>query len=564
MFYDDRPWTRCYDPGIDPDMDIPSGTVCDLLDRTFRRFADRPAYHFLGVTGTYASLEADANRFAAFLVDGGCRRGDVVCINLPNIPQFLIALAGSVKAGCVVSGLSPLLSDREMAFQLNDSGAKALVTLDAIFEKRFLGITGDVPRLEVVASAGIADFLPPHKRFLARLLKKVPTGRISPVQGVKVRRFGDILSSYPDDAPQAKVMPEDPCLVQYTGGTTGLPKGAVLTHGNQVANLTQIIAWTHPEPGREVLLSGFPFFHQAGLILGMVSVTLGGAQVLVPNPRDTDHIVREMDRYRPTILVNVPSLYMMLMDNPSFRDLDFSNLKFCITGAAPFPVDYLKALEGVIGEGKMIEVYGMTETSPIITMNPRKGPKKLGTVGLPIMNTRLKLVDLDNGKRAVPVGEEGEIIVRGPQVMRGYLNRPEETKFIFREIDGERWLYTGDIGRMDREGYITIVDRVKDMIIVGGYKVYSREVEEKLGEHPAVEFCAIVGIPDPRRPGSELVKLVVQLAAGFGDREPAGVEEDLLTFARSRLSRYKVPRVIEFIEEMPLTAVGKVDKKALR
>ena len=564
MFYDDRPWTGSYDPGMSSDIEIPTDTVSDLLERTFRRFADKPAYHFMGVTGTYASLEADANRFAAFLVDAGCRSGDVVCINLPNIPQFLIALTGAVKAGCVVSGLSPLLSDREMAFQLNDSGAKALITLDAIFEKRFLGIAGDIPRLAVVAAAGIADFLPSYKRFLARLLKKVPTGRILPVQGMKVRRFGDILSSCTDDARLSEAAPDDSCLIQYTGGTTGLPKGAVLTHGNLVANLTQIIAWTDPEPGSEVLLSGFPFFHQAGLILGMVSVTLGGAQVLVPNPRDTDHIVKEMGRYHPTILVNVPSLYMMLMENPGFRKLDFSRLRFCITGAAPFPVDSLRALEGVIGEGKMIEVYGMTETGPIITMNPRVGTKKLGTVGLPVPNTRMKLVDLETGTREVPIGEAGEIIVQGPQVMLGYLNRPEETQIVFRVVDGERWLFTGDIGRMDPEGYLTIVDRTKDMVNVGGYKVYSREVEEKFGEHPAVQVCAIIGIPDPERPGSELVKLVVQLSDEHRGRIPEEVKADLTAFARERLSRYKVPKVIKLVEEMPLTAVGKVDKKVLR
>jgi long-chain acyl-CoA synthetase len=285
--------------------------------------------------------------------------------------------------------------------------------------------------------------------------------------------------------------------------------------------------------------------------------------VLIPDPRDTKHIIKEMARYRPTSLINVPSLYMMLMEEPGFRKLDFSNLKFCVSGAAPFPADGIEELERVIGANKLIEVYGMTETSPIITMNPRRGKKKAGTVGLPVQSTRVKLVDLETGTREVPLGEEGEIIAQGPQVMKGYLNRPDETACALRELQGERWLYTGDVARMDEQGYVTIVDRTKDMLNVGGFKVFSREVEEKLHDHLTIELCAIVGVPNPRRPGSELVKLVVQLGQAYKDSSKEDIKEDILSFAREHLSPYKIPKVIEFMDRLPLTPVGKVDKNSL-
>ncbi|MFH1952162.1 MAG: AMP-binding protein [Pseudomonadota bacterium] len=275
-------------------------------------------------------------------------------------------------------------------------------------------------------------------------------------------------------------------------------------------------------------------------------------------------MVKEMGRYGPSFLVNVPTLYLMLLDEPGFRALDFSDLKFCISGAAPFPVETIKELESVLGGSKIMEVYGMTETSPLITMNPRQGEKKIGTVGLPLQGTRVKLMDLETGTREVPFGDEGEIIVQGPQVMKGYLNKPDETEIALKELDGERWLYTGDVGRMDEEGYVTIVDRSKDMLNVGGFKVFSREVEEKLIDHPAIELCAVVGVPNPKRPGSEIVKLVVQLDRAYPERVEERVKDEILAFARENLSPYKVPKIIEFMEQLPLTPIGKVDKKALR
>jgi long-chain acyl-CoA synthetase len=564
MSYDDKPWLKSYDEGVNPEAVIPDISLVDHFNEILKRFPDRPAIHFFGRTLTYEVLMGHADRFARALIENGCRPGDVVGINLPNIPQYLIAQIGALKAGCAASGLSPLLTPGEMAYQLNDCKAKALVTLDAIFQHRLLGISEQLPHLKLVVATAILDFLPKIKQFLARIFKNVPKGKVTSLPEKKVVRFMDILGRYFDQPPGVTVTPADQCLIQYTGGTTGVPKGAVLTHRNLVANMSQVNEWIGPEMGKEIGLSGFPFFHLAGLMLGLLAVAAGGAQVLIPDPRNTKHIVKEIARYKPTMLINVPSLYLILLEEPGFRKLDFSDLKFCISGAAPFPVDGIRELERVIGLDKVIEVYGMTETSPIITMNPRKGNKKIGTVGLPVQSTHVKLVDLENGTREVPVGEEGEIIVKGPQVMKGYFNRPKETEMTMRLFNGERWLYTGDVAHMDEEGYITIVDRSKDMLIVGGFKVFSREVEDKLHDHPTIEICAVIGVPNPKRPGSELVKLVAQVDQAYRDANEEHIKEEILLFARENLSPYKVPKIIEFTKKLPLTPVGKVDKKALR
>jgi len=400
--------------------------------------------------------------------------------------------------------------------------------------------------------------------LLGRFLGKAPRGRVGRVAGKTVLRLSEVLRHYPDRDPEPIVNAVTPCLVQYTGGTTGVPKGAVLTHRNLMANIAQIDEWCKTGKGEDVLLSGFPFFHLAGLMLATMTLCVGGAQVLIPDPRNTDHIIKEMARYRPTILVNVPALYQLLLENPAFGRLDFSELKFCISGAAPFPLAGIRALEAVVGEGKLIEVYGMTETSPLVTMNPRRGRKKQGTVGLPLPNTRVRLMDLHAGNRPVPAGEEGELVVQGPQVMKGYMNRPEETGNVLRQIHGETWLYTGDVARMDPQGYFTIVDRTKDMLNVGGFKVFSREVEETLSRHPVIRHCAVIGVPNSDRLGSDRVKLVVQPSDESKEREEGDLEKEILAFARENLSPYKVPKIIQFMDDIPLTPVGKVDKKALR
>ena len=566
MQKDDRPWLKHYDEGVEPDLCHPDVTYVELLESSFSGFPDRPAFHFLGVTKTYGDLDLHTQRFANFLAQIGCGNGDVVGINLPNIPQYMIAHAGTLRAGCTATGVSPLLSPKELAYQLNDSGTRVLVTLDTLFEEKFLKIRDKVPHLHHVVVANVAEFLPLSKRILGKFLKRIPTGNVVPVSGKTILTFPELLRKYAAEKPEVAVKPEDTCLIQYTGGTTGLPKGTELTHRNMVANLYQFKNWLLDcaEPGTATTCSAFPFFHLAGLAHCMLSMALSQTQILIPDPRNTTHICKEIARYRPTIIAHVPTLFQMLLETPMFRSLDFSACKVCLSGAAPFSVESIRALEDVVGKGKLVELYGMTEASPLLTSNPCKGMKKIGSVGTPVQSTWLKIVDLENGTRELPIGEEGEIIAHGPQIMKGYLNKPDETAHALREFQGRRWFYSGDIGKMDEDGYLYIVDRAKDMIIVGGYKVFSREAEETLYEHPAVEYCAFVGVPNTERPGSELVKAVIQLKPEYRGKDEEELKQDIIGFCRENMSPYKVPKILAFTDEIPLTSVGKVDKKALR
>ena len=464
----------------------------DVIRPAFQNFPDKAAFTYFGVEVTFAQLDKYSNKFADMLIQNGLKKGDVVGINLPNIPEYVIAWLGTLKAGCVVSGVSPLLSPEEMQYQLNDSKAKALVTLDAIFAGRLVKIESNLPDLKVVVAASVGGFLPAIKRILGQMLKKIPKGEVTPLKGKQVYLFKDVIKTdkFSEKNPNIKVTPDDIAYLQYTGGTTGAPKGAMLSHRNAVSDLIIVQTWLGWEPGKGLALSGFPFFHIAGLFFNANCIFLGWTQVLVPNPRDTDYICAQIEKYKPTTLVNVPSLFQILMGNPKFKSMDYSGVERCICAAAPFPEESQKEFEEIVGKGKLLEVYGMTETSPLTTMNPSKGKKKLGSIGLPLLNTDIKLVDPETGKE-VALGQPGEICVKGPQVMVGYFNKPEETK---KTIDADGYLHTGDVAVQDENGYLSIVDRTKDMIIVGGFKVFSKKVEEVLTAHPAVEMIAMVGL----------------------------------------------------------------------
>jgi len=557
-------WRKSYDPGLtDVDPREWETTYVEAIKNTFEKFPSKAALAYMGTHITFAELDRYANQFANMLRSHGLQKGDVVGINLPNIPEYVIAWLGTLRAGCAVSGVSPLLSPEEMEYQLKDSHAKGLVTLDAIFAGRLVKIASNLPELKVVVAASIGGFLPAIKRVLGKLLKKFPTGEVTPLKDKSIYRMEDVIKKgrFPADPPQVNLTPDDIAYIQYTGGTTGLPKGAMLTHRNAVSDLLIVQKWLSWEPGKGLALSGFPFFHIAGLFFNENCIYLGWTQVLIPNPRDTDHICAELAKYKPTSLVNVPSLFLMLIDNPKFKTLDFSKLETCISAAAPFPEEAQKKLEDIVGKGKLLEVYGMTETSPLTTMNPYKGKKKLGSIGLPLLNTDIRLLEPGTG-REVEVGQPGEICVKGPQIMVGYYNKPEETKMV---IDKDDYLHTGDVAIQDEEGYLRIVDRTKDMIIVGGYKVFSRKVEEVLSEHPAIGAVALIGILNPERPGSELVKAYITMKPGYQfDGNEEALKGEILNFAKAKLAPYEIPKTIEIRKELPLTSVGKVDKKVLR
>ncbi|MFO7686128.1 MAG: AMP-binding protein, partial [Desulfobacterales bacterium] len=372
--------------------------------------------------------------------------------------------------------------------------------------------------------------------------------------------FADVLSKgrY-ENLERATLGPEDIAFLQYTGGTTGVSKGAVLTHRNLVSHMKQINVWMNLQTGENyTIMSAFPLFHQAGLFLGMISLINGATQVAVPNPRDLNFIIEAIARYRPQAIVNVPTLFLGLLKHERFRRLDFSCVEWFLSGAAPFPPEYIKDFEKIVGIGKLVEVLGMTETSPVHCSLPRFGLKKAGSVGIPLPDTEVKLVDPETGE-IVPPGQPGELIVKGPQVFTiGYHNKPAETAHTLR--DG--WIYTGDVCRMDEDGYFYVVDRLKDMVIVSGFKVFTRIVDDVFMEHPDVDMAATIGLPDPQRPGSEIVASAIVLKPGVAKSD--AVKEKLTLYMREKVAPYKVPKVIEFMDSLPTSAVGKVLKRELR
>ena len=565
--YAERFWKENWDDGLE-DLDPKEfeTTYVEMIKKAFATVPDKTALGFLGVDISFRQLDGYANRFANMLQANGFEKGDIVGINLPNIPEYVISLIGSLRAGCITSGVSPLLSAEQIKYQLNDLGSTgknvALITLDAIFAGHIIKIADDIPQLKLVVATSVAGFLPKIKQVLGKLLKKVPVGKLTALEGKTVLDYHrDVLRRSAATPVEVQLSPDDLGWIQYTGGTTGTPKGAMLSHRNAAHNILSINKWLGWQWGLGVLLSGFPIFHIAGLTVCESAIFFGWTQVLIPNPRDTTHICKEIAKYKPTNLANVPSLYQMLMADPKFKALDHSTLGTCISAAAPFPKESQAELESIIGKGKLLELYGMTETSPVSTMNPSKGRKKLGTVGMPILNVACKLVDPATGSE-VPLGAAGEICLKGPLVMQGYFNKPEETR---NAVDEQGYMHTGDVAVMDEEGYLTIVDRTKDMINVGGFKVFSSKVEDILAQHPAVGMLALIGVDNPRRPGSEMVKAYVQLDPLFqydGDEE--ALKADITRFAKEKCSPYEVPKLVEIIKEMPLTAVGKIDKKLLR
>jgi len=557
-------WKKSWDPSLD-DLDPSSWEISyvDAIRPTLEKYSDTPAMSFMEIEISFRDLDRYSNRFAHMLMANGLKKGDVVGINLPNIPEYVIAWLGTLKAGCAVSGVSPLLSADELKHQLSDAKAKALVTLDAIFAARVTQVASDLPSLQVIAVTSVGGFLPFHKRFLGQLLGKIPKGKITPIDTKTILPFKSILTSreYSEKHPNVSITPDDIAYIQYTGGTTGPPKGAMLSHKNVMADVLIIQAWLQWEEGQGLALSGFPFFHIAGLFFNINCVYLGWTQVLIPDPRNTDHICKQIEKYRPTALANVPSLYYLLIQNPKFKELDHSNLEAAVSAAAPFPEESQRQLEKIIGEGKLVEAYGMTETSPLSIVNPYKGKKKLGHIGLPLLNTDVKLVDPASGE-PMEIGQPGEICVKGPQVMVGYLNNPEETE---KAIDADGYMHTGDVGIFDEEGYVRIVDRTKDMINVSGFKVFSKKVEEIMAAHPAIDMIATIGVLNPENPGSEIVKAYVTLYPDYSyDGDPEKLKTDIINFAKEKLAPYEVPKTIEIRDELPLTAVGKINKKELR
>lgn len=554
--YSGKPWLRFYDKHVPPNLNYPDKNFIDLFRDALKAVPNKTLVHYMGGGLSFREVDDLSNRLAGFLKARGLRSGDVVGVNLPNLPAYYIAVIGILRAGCLLSGVSPLLSAKEMAYQLNDSEAKILITLDLLSDKAAEAVTATGVQCVVVTE--IADFLPAAKRILGKLLKKIPTKPVPAMAGKEVVRFMDILQTMPGGTVLENIDPGAPCLMQYTGGTTGPAKGAVLTHRNMVCQLMQFGVWVDLKMGEGTILSAFPLFHQAGLFIGMLAMAYGCAQVAIPNPRDLDFIISQIKKYKPNAIGNVPTLFIELIKKEAFRKLDFSWLQWCGSGAAPFPPEYIREFENIVGKGKLVEVCGMTETSPITLALPLYGMKVPGSVGIPLSDTEAKLIDPDTGE-LVPVGQPGEFVTKGPQVFTiGYHNKPEETANTLRN----GWIHTGDICQMDENGYFYVVDRMKDMVNISGFKVFTRQVDDVLMEHPDVDMAATIGLPDPERPGSEIVVSALVLKPGREKSE--AMREEIGRYMKEKVAPYKVPKRIEFMDQLPTSAVGKILKRELR
>lgn len=553
--YSEKPWLRNYDKNVAPGLTYEEKTFAEKFAETVAKYPDKTALIYMGRSLSFREVDELSNRLANFLIASGLRPDDVVGLHMPNIPANYIGVIGVQKAGCVSTGLSPLLTASEMQHQLIDSGTKVVLTVDILYD-RIAEVAAKAPFTTAVVTE-IADFLPGIKRVLGKLLKKIPTAEVRPISGKSVKRFMDIMKDSPADPVQVKRGFDDMIFMMYTGGTTGPAKGAMLTQRGYMSNRQQVLAWLDLKP-EDVALSAFPLFHIAGLALGGFTMTNGITQICVPNPRDSHFLIECLKAYRPTFVVNVPTVYFELLKLPAFRKLDLKkHLKWCLSAAAPFPAEYIKDLESIIGRGNFIELYGMTEMSPVMICNPRYGVKKPTSIGMPISDTLVKLIDPETGQPAKP-GEPGEIVITGPQIMKGYYKKPEETANAVRG----GWMHTGDVATMDGDGYFYIVDRVKDMVIVSGFKVFTRELDEVLAKHPDIEMAASVGIPDPERPGSERVAIAIVLRPGIaGDDEK---KAKITQYLRDNVAAYKLPRVIEFMDALPTSGVGKILKREIK
>jgi long-chain acyl-CoA synthetase len=539
-----RPWLNHYDYWVRPHMNYPRRPLHEILRITAVEVPDRPATAFLGAHLTFSQIKEQSDKLATALSRLGIAKSDRVGIMLPNCPQYLVAAFAVLRLGATIVNINPLYTPREILVVAQDSEMLALLTLDAL-APAVLGVC-EQTKIENTIITSLAEYSP------AANPPAVIEGTL---------RFADLLVEVDEpDFPHVEINPdEDVAVLQYTGGTTGVPKGAMLTHYNIFANVVQTEGWGNRSSrrGEDTHLLVIPFFHIYGFTVGMITGTwLGVQQVLIPK-YDVEALLNAIRDYRPTYFPAVPTIYISLLNHPKAKEYGVDKVRTFNSGSAPLPVEVIEQFERMTG-GTLNEGYGLSEASPVTHSTPSLGRRKPGSIGLPLPDTEMKIVDLETGAREVPVGEEGELCIAGPQVMKGYWNRPDETAIALRpDAEGRTWLYTGDVARMDEDGYTYIVQRKKDMIIVSGFNVYPSEVEEVLYTHPAVIEAAVIGVPDAYR--GEAVKACVVLKSGA-----TATSEELKEHCEGGLAEFKVPREIEIRQSLPKTAVGKILHRVLR
>jgi long-chain acyl-CoA synthetase len=549
----ERIWTKHYDEGVPVDLELEERSLLDYFDTAADRWGERPAVTLKGKTLTYAELKDQVDRFATGLAGLGVTKDSRVALWMPNVPQMLIAYFATLRLGAQVVNTNPLYVEREIEHQFNDAGVSVVVTLDFLWWDKLRGIMDRVD-VEHVVVGSIPDYLPWPLSWLAPLKLKRTGQYVKVPKEEGVHFFNDLI----DDNAPAPPSPDLPfdhlAVLQYTGGTTGVSKGAMLTHRNLSANVQQGLHWfTRAQPGEEVFLACLPYFHVFGMTVSMlIPVALGAHIVLAPNPRDIPDLVKSITKYRVTMMPAVPALFGAINNHPGIDELDVSSVKYCLSGSAPLPVEVLQRFEELTGS-KITEGFGLTETSPLTHANPLHGLRKVGSVGIPFPGTDLKVVDVETGEEELGFDEEGELCMAGPQIMAGYWNQPDETANTLR--DG--WVYTGDLARIDEDGYTFIVGRKKDMIVASGYNIYPDEVDQVLFAHPAVLEAATIGVPDPKR--GETVKSFIVLKP-----DATATEDEIQEHCRRELAPFKVPRQVEFIDELPKSSMMKILRRELR
>ena len=559
-----RTWVRHYDAGVPATLAAVDLTLLDILAETAQRYPDRSGILFYNHRLSYRDLYSSVTCLAASLVAQGVRKGDPVALIMPNCPQFVIAYYAILRIGAIAVPFNPLYTETEVSRQLKDCGAGVVLTLTKFYPT--VAAVRDGTRVRRIIVGNIKDYFPPALQALFTVTKEKKEGHRVALRGADVQTWHDALDDF--DLPTATAIlyaqptpaPDDIAVYQYTGGTTGVPKAAMLNHRNLATNAAQAEAWLGDmgktmQTKPQVLVAVIPFFHVYGMTAGMnLTIRMGATMALLPRfvPLDT---LKAIARYKPSLFPGVPAMYLALLNHPAAKKYSLKSIKCCMSGAAPLPVETQQRFEELTG-ARVIEGYGMSEAAPVTHCNPLKGERRIGSIGLPWPGIEARIVDVETGMRDMPTGEIGELVVRAPGVMQGYYNRPDETATAIR--DG--WLFTGDIARRDVDGFFYIVDRKKDMMLVGGFNVYPRDIEEVLYTHPLIKEAVVVGLPDPKS-GSDFVKAYVVLKDAA--EESPELAQAITAYCRERLTRYKVPRAVEFRAELPKTLIGKHLRRVL-